>query len=125
MGNTEGGGLGVPSQRIIRKRLNCKCIKHFPSPGPANGSMVWCQFHQGMRQVMFTNEGQWRLRCRQCQYSRKFGSNDMLCRVRAGNHARKYPHHLVDVFQPDDEIYKTYGKEEQGQLRLPEEEVPF
>lgn len=112
----------TPQGRDVKKKLKCGCVKTFPQPGPSNGESIWCNFHRGMRTVLYTETYDWKMKCSDCTYART-ADGTLKAGTMAAGHLKRKPGHHITVTMPNGEVDTVYGAKEQGQIEIGE--IPF
>lgn len=111
-----------PSRLTAIALLTCDCHIKFPLPAPKVGDLVWCTRHHDVRVVSV--DAEWRVKCRDCRYSRPFGAAELTA-MTAGSKHGLIKRHTVDVYRGGKRVH-TVGGELPGQIDLDSlEEPPF
>lgn len=107
----------IPESRALYKRLKCGCVKSYPGSGPKRGEDVWCHFHSKMSEVLHTETWVWKGKCTKCKWGRTAHGNIEIGGL-AMRHLSRKPDHVVETFDPEGQLKKTYGAGNQGQLSI-------
>lgn len=102
----KGNPMGEHNTRALIS-FDCGHSRLFANPAPRNGDVLWCVRCRKERKVM-TAPGEWKLKCRNCVYSRSFGQAQLNTEIAAAKHRMNHPHHVVDIYNGQ-VIRKTFG----------------
>jgi hypothetical protein len=72
----------------------------FFDPAPLHGDEVYCRKCEDWRMVMVT-VAEWRIRCRSCHLSHRYGEDETSARRTAIKHVARFAGHTVVIFQGD------------------------
>lgn len=86
---------------------SCGHNRLFAIPAPKTGEVIWCLRCRQERKVI-SAPGEWKIRCRNCIYSRAFGQAQLNSEISAAKHRMKYPTHTVDIYNGQ-ELRKSFG----------------
>jgi hypothetical protein len=87
--------------------FSCGHSQYFRYPAPKQGETILCLRCRICRMVISAPD-EWRLKCRNCIYTRAFGQAQLNCEISAGKHRIKYPGHVVDIYNGN-VVRKTFG----------------
>jgi hypothetical protein len=108
--------------------LTCKHTYDFDDvTAPRKGDEHWCRRCRAVR-IVEAAPPNIKVRCRGCQYSRKFGRARVTADVAAAKHRRKNPDHTVEIRDGAVIVQVFKGSTDDGaQMRIlmPADEPPF
>lgn len=87
--------------------FSCGHNRLFAQPAPKQGETLWCLRCRNERKVI-SAPNEWKIRCRNCIYSRGFGAAQLNAEISAAKHRMKYPAHVVDIYNGQ-ELRKSFG----------------
>jgi hypothetical protein len=94
--------------------MECLHTTFFRAPAPKIGDTIWCLRCRKETVVRYA-PNEWRIRCRECIYSRSFGADQASAQLSIGRHRRKFPTHAVRLINGN-KLVETYGNECQETL---------
>lgn len=87
----------------------------FTVEAPVRGVPAWDRKCRAYKTVLESTTKQYRLRCKGCRYSRKYGTARLTAEVKAAKHHVNNPSHVVVVYDGLAELYRL----EHGEAPLP------
>jgi len=88
--------------------FDCLHTVYFKKPAPKIGDELWCLKCQKYVHVIEAPD-EWKIRCMNCMYSRKFGAAKTNAEISAGKHRRNRPGHKVKIFNGN-KLIRIFGE---------------
>lgn len=84
--------------------FSCNHTRVFQEPAPSIAEWLWCPRCRKNVQVK-SAPAEWRIRCQDCQYTRRFGTGNSAADVAAAKHRNLKGGHVVSIFNGHELAY--------------------
>lgn len=76
--------------------FDCRHVRIWQANPPIINETVWCP--QCRKEVkVLSAPAEWRIRCRDCAYSRPFGTGKTGAEIAAAKHRQAHPGHVIEI----------------------------